>query len=55
MTRDRPYRNAFTSEEALADLKRCAEKQFDPQVVGVFTDLHNHIFKNMDKLPTGKP
>lgn len=53
MTRDRPYRNAFSPEEALAELKRCAETQFDPQVVGVFTDLHNHVFNNLDK-PMGK-
>lgn len=30
---DRPYRRARTSEEALAELRRCAGSQFDPRVV----------------------
>jgi response regulator RpfG family c-di-GMP phosphodiesterase len=54
MTRDRPYRHAFTPEEALAELKRCADSQFDPQVVSVFTELHANVFRNLDKAPLGK-
>jgi response regulator RpfG family c-di-GMP phosphodiesterase len=53
MTRDRPYRHAFSSDEALAELRRCADSQFDPQVVGVFTELHESIFRNLDKSPMG--
>lgn len=39
MTSDRPYRKALPLEEALAELKRGAGKQFDPQVVQVFLKL----------------
>jgi len=33
LTSNRPYREALTSTEALAELRRCAGTQFDPQVV----------------------
>ena len=33
LTSARPYREALTSTEALAELRRCAGTQFDPQVV----------------------
>jgi HD-GYP domain-containing protein (c-di-GMP phosphodiesterase class II) len=33
MTTDRPYREARSPEEALAELRRCAGTQFDPRVV----------------------
>jgi HD-GYP domain-containing protein (c-di-GMP phosphodiesterase class II) len=33
MTTDRPYRNAMSEAEALAELQRCAGTQFDPAVV----------------------
>jgi HD-GYP domain-containing protein (c-di-GMP phosphodiesterase class II) len=33
MTTNRPYRRALTTEEALAELRRCAGTQFDPNVV----------------------
>jgi HD-GYP domain-containing protein (c-di-GMP phosphodiesterase class II) len=33
MTTDRPYRRARSAEEAIAELRRCAGTQFDPQVV----------------------
>ena len=34
MTTDRAYRQAMRPQEALAELRRCAGSQFDPQVVG---------------------
>lgn len=33
MTSDRPYRAAMSTEEALAEIKRCSGTQFDPAVV----------------------
>jgi HD-GYP domain-containing protein (c-di-GMP phosphodiesterase class II) len=37
MTTDRPYRAARTTEEALEELRRCADRQFDPAVVEALT------------------
>ena len=36
MMRHRPYSDAITVEEALAELRRCAGTQFDPRVVEAF-------------------
>lgn len=36
MTTERPYRDAMSHEKAVAELRRCAGTQFDPQVVEVF-------------------
>jgi len=36
MTSDRPYRKAMNHEAAVAELKRCAGTQFDPQLVEKF-------------------
>jgi two-component system, cell cycle response regulator len=33
MSEDRPYRQAMASEDAIAELRRCAGTQFDPDVV----------------------
>jgi two-component system, cell cycle response regulator len=42
MTEERPYRRALTTEEAIAELRRCSGTQFDPVVVealiGVYVD-----------------
>ncbi len=39
MTSDRPYRKAVCSEAALAEIRRCAGTQFDPELVPVFINL----------------
>ncbi|MBW2059362.1 MAG: response regulator [Deltaproteobacteria bacterium] len=39
MTSDRPYRKALTTKEALAELNRCRDTQFDPQVVRAFEQV----------------
>jgi HD-GYP domain-containing protein (c-di-GMP phosphodiesterase class II) len=36
MTTDRTYRPAVAEEAAVAELRRCAGTQFDPQVVEQF-------------------
>jgi diguanylate cyclase (GGDEF)-like protein len=36
MVHDRPYRGAMSHEQALAELRRCAGTQFDPDVVRAF-------------------
>jgi diguanylate cyclase (GGDEF)-like protein len=38
MTSDRPYRTKMTPEEAAAELRACADSQFDPNVVQVFLE-----------------
>ena len=38
MMRHRPYSDAITVEEALAELRRCSGTQFNPRVVTVFCD-----------------
>ncbi|MFO7877740.1 MAG: HD-GYP domain-containing protein [Desulfovermiculus sp.] len=39
MTNDRPYQKAITRVEALAELKRCAGSQFDPELVEQFIQI----------------
>ena len=39
MMRHRPYSDAITVEEALAELRRCSGTQFNPRVVTVFCEL----------------
>jgi len=39
MTSGRPYRKALSPEEALAEIRRCAGTQFDPELVEVFLRL----------------
>jgi ribonuclease P protein subunit RPR2 len=39
MTVDRPYRRAFSVDQAVSELQRMAGTQFDPDVVGLFAPL----------------
>jgi len=43
MTRQRPYRRQLTREEAVAELRRCAGGQFDPEIVAAFTRLLERV------------
>ena len=51
MTSVRPYRSAFSYEEALGELKRGAGKQFDPHLVKAFTS----VTKNASVVTTQEP
>ncbi len=42
MLTDRPYRAALTEAEAAAELRACAGRQFDPDVVDALLDLLGH-------------
>ena len=39
MILDRPYRKALTSDEAVAEMRRCAGTQFDPELVEPFIQV----------------
>ncbi len=39
MTNDRPYRKAMSSSEAVAELVRCAGRQFDERLVRLFVNI----------------
>ncbi len=39
MTNPRPYAETLSHEEALAELKNCAGRQFDPQLVEAFMSI----------------
>jgi two-component system, cell cycle response regulator len=49
MISTRPYAQAKTIDDALAELRRCAGTQFDPSIVPVF----EQVLANRAKLPTG--
>jgi putative two-component system response regulator len=55
ITMGRPYRLPRSPEEAIQELARCAKTQFDPQVVTVFADLYERVFRSLDNLTIGKP
>jgi HD-GYP domain-containing protein (c-di-GMP phosphodiesterase class II) len=43
MTSTRPYRTALSHEVAVAEIKRCAGTQFDPNIVALFLSLEEEI------------
>jgi len=43
MTSDRPYRPALPMEEALGEIKRCTDTQFDPMVARAFIKISNSL------------
>jgi putative two-component system response regulator len=55
ITIGRPYRLPRSPQDAIRELTRCAQSQFDPQVVSVFTDLYEKVFRNLNKTALGLP
>lgn len=43
MTTDRPYRKALTTETAFDELKKCANRQFEPSVVEAFFKAYKEM------------
>jgi diguanylate cyclase (GGDEF)-like protein len=43
MTEDRPYRPAFSVEDALAELSRCSGTQFDPDVIEALSEARRQL------------
>ncbi len=55
ITMGRPYRLPRSPQDALRELTRCSASQFDPQVVSVFVDLYDRVFRNLNKPDQGTP
>ncbi len=55
ITSGRPYRLPQSPEDAIRELNRCAPTQFDPQVVTVFAELYERIFRNVSQTSMGIP
>lgn len=43
MTSHRPYRSALSSEAAIAEIKKCAGTQFDPEIVQAFLEISGSL------------
>jgi HD-GYP domain-containing protein (c-di-GMP phosphodiesterase class II) len=55
ITSGRPYRLPRSPQEAISELSRCASSQFDPQVVTVFADLYERVFRDVKNPSIGLP
>ncbi len=49
ITSGRPYRLPRSPQEAIKELARCSQSQFDPQVVTIFADLYDRVFRNQSQ------
>lgn len=44
LTSERPYKKAWTIEEAFTEIRNCSSKNFDPRVVEAFCDIQKEIY-----------
>lgn len=51
----RPYRLPRSSQQAIEELARCTQTQFDPHVVTVFSDLYERVFSKSKQFSVGQP
>ena len=55
LTHDRPYKRAWSADEAVAEIGRCAGGQFDPRVVTAFLALRDSLPSVLDDLSEDGP
>jgi putative nucleotidyltransferase with HDIG domain len=55
MTSDRPYRAAMSVGEAVEEIKRCADSQFDPVIVAAFLGTVETVTVQASEPPSGAP
>lgn len=55
ITMGRPYRLPRSPQDAIKELSRCSQTQFDPQVVTIFTDLYERVFQNLNRAGVDLP
>jgi putative two-component system response regulator len=55
MTSDRPYRAAMPVAEAVEEIKRCADSQFDPVIVAAFLKTVEPVTVQASEPPSGAP
>jgi PAS domain S-box-containing protein len=55
LTHDRPYKSAWPTARAIAEIEREAGSRFDPQVVAVFLAMHNAGSMDTEHSETRKP
>jgi two-component system cell cycle response regulator len=54
MMRERPYIDAITVQEAIAELRRCSGTDFNPRAVFAFEQAFHELFVSLDTRPAGR-